>query len=242
MLEDSGGVLDYRDCKRMLSMIAIIDYGLGNLRSVAGAVAKLGFEPQITDRVDALTTAEKLILPGVGAFGDGMANLRERNLIEPLAELVIRQRKPILGICLGAQLLARSSEEFGHHAGLGWIDAVAVKLAPGAEYRLPHVGWNELVQACPSPLFDGIPTDALFYYVHSFHVRASDPEIVVGTCSYGAEVFAAAIKWGNIVATQFHPEKSQQHGLQLLKNFLQMKDHGKTKDTAARKEILISKS
>lgn len=200
-------------------MIAIIDYGLGNLRSVAGAVAKLGFESRITDRVDVLTVADKLILPGVGAFGDGIANLRERKLTEPLTDLVIRQRKPILGICLGAQLLANESEEFGHHKGLGWINASVIRLHPHDGLRIPHVGWNNLVETRPSILFEGIPSDALFYFVHSFHMACGDPALVTAQCDYGIQ-FTAVVQRENIYATQFHPEKSQEHGLRLLKNFL----------------------
>ena len=200
-------------------MVAIIDYGLGNLRSVAGAVAKVGLEPIITSDIAELRNAGKLILPGVGAFGDGMKNLRECGLIEPLTDMVLSGKKPILGICLGAQLLAKSSEEFGHHTGLGWIDAAVVRLKPGGNLRVPHVGWNDCIQIKPSVLFGGVPSDALFYYVHSFHIVCGNPELVIGECDYGMKV-TAAVQYGNIYATQFHPEKSQQHGLQLLKNFL----------------------
>ncbi|MDO8463208.1 MAG: imidazole glycerol phosphate synthase subunit HisH [bacterium] len=200
-------------------MVAIIDYGLGNIRSVAAAVARVGFVPIVTADPAELQRAEALILPGVGAFGDGMANLRTRNLVEPLTDLILHQQKPILGVCLGAQLFARSSEEFGHHEGLGWIAADVVRLAPPDGLRVPHVGWNDCIRTQQSPLFDGIPTDALFYYVHSFHIRCDDSTIVVGECEYGSR-FTAAFQQKNIVATQFHPEKSQQHGLQFLKNFL----------------------
>lgn len=202
-------------------MIAIIDYGLGNLRSVAGAVKKVGFEPIVSSRIEDLQAANKLILPGVGAFGDGMKNLRERGLVEPLTEIVVRGKKPILGICLGAQLLAKSSEEFGHHEGLGWVDASVVKLTSEGGLRVPHVGWNDCIQVKHSALFEGVPQDALFYYVHSFHIACNDPELVIGECDYGMRV-TAAVQHENIYATQFHPEKSQQYGLQLLKNFLSL--------------------
>lgn len=200
-------------------MIAIIDYGLGNIRSVAAAVAKVGCESIVTANATQLRRADAFILPGVGAFGDGMANLRERGLVEPLADLVLRQKKSLLGICLGAQLLARSSTEFGHHDGLGWIAADVIRLDPTGGLRVPHVGWNDCIRTREHPLFDGIPTDALFYYVHSFYIRCDDPVLSIGECEYGMR-FTAALQEGNIVATQFHPEKSQQHGLQLLKNFL----------------------
>lgn len=200
-------------------MIGIIDYGLGNLRSVSGAVKKVGFDTMISSRVDDLKAAEKLILPGVGAFGDGMRNLRERGLIEPLTDIVVGGKKPILGICLGAQLLAKSSEEFGYHEGFGWLDAQVVRLTPVGGLSVPHVGWNDCRQVKSSALFEGVPLDALFYYVHSFHIVCNDPTLVIGECDYGMKV-TAAVQSGNIYATQFHPEKSQKYGLQLLKNFL----------------------
>ena len=201
-------------------MIAVIDYGLGNLRSVAGAVEKVGHDPIITNsRVD-LENADKLILPGVGAFRDGMANLHDLGLIEILTDLVISEGKPILGICLGSHLMAREGYEFGRHKGLGWIDASVIRIdACGTDLRVPHVGWNELIKIKESLLFDGIPDDALFYYVHSFHVECDDPEVVIGQCEYGVTITAAFQK-DNIYATQFHPEKSQLDGLRLLKNFL----------------------
>lgn len=201
-------------------MIAIIDYKLGNLRSVAGAVARLGHEPRITSRPEDLKEADKLILPGVGAFADGMKNLRELGLIEPLAALVLNDCKPILGICLGFQLMAMDSSEFGYHEGLGWLDASVIRIEPDDPgLRIPHVGWNDLRKAAVDPLFREIPDDALFYYVHSYHVRCNRPEIVLGTCDYGVP-FVAAVRQNNIYAVQFHPEKSQLAGLQLLKNFL----------------------
>lgn len=199
-------------------MIAVIDYGLGNLRSVAGAVGKLGFQTVVSNSIEELEVAEKFILPGVGAFGDGMKNLRQLGLQEYLTQKIIKEGRPILGICLGSQLMAKESFEFGHHEGLGWIDASVVKIeAPGL--RIPHVGWNNLIQLEDSILFKGIPHDALFYYVHSFHVRCNERDIVVGECEYGQR-FTAVFQQDNIFATQFHPEKSQLHGLNLLKNFL----------------------
>ncbi|HRY28807.1 MAG TPA: imidazole glycerol phosphate synthase subunit HisH [Elusimicrobiota bacterium] len=200
--------------------VAIVDYGLGNLRSVAGAVKRAGFALRITCRTEELEKADKLILPGVGAFGDGMKNLRERGLVETLTELVIRRKKPILGICLGCQLLARESEEFGRHAGLGWLAGAVVRLRPAdPALRVPHVGWDDLVQKRESILFRGIAPDALFYYVHSYYVQPDDPSLVYGECDYGMK-FPAVLQRDNIYATQFHPEKSQRQGLDLLKNFL----------------------
>ena len=201
-------------------MILIIDYELGNLRSVAGAVERVGYTPVISNKVEDLEKADKLILPGVGAFGDGMANLRRLNLIGPLRDQVLNRNKPILGICLGAQLLANDSEEFGFYQGLGFIDASVRKINPnGSNLRIPHVGWNDLVKQKENILFEDIPMDALFYYVHSFHIQCNIPETVIGTCTYGIE-FTAAFNYKNIYGTQFHPEKSQLYGLYLLKNFL----------------------
>lgn len=199
--------------------VVIVDYGLGNLRSVAGAVERLGYEYLVTSEPDGVARAEKLILPGVGAFGDGMLNLRQRGLVEPLNELVLGERKPILGLCLGAQLLARESQEFGHHDGLGWIDASIERIPGGNGLRVPHVGWNELRQVRQSPLFRDIPEGALFYYVHSYHIVARDPEVVRGETDYGGRL-VAVVEQGNIFGTQFHPEKSQLEGLKLLGNFL----------------------
>lgn len=201
--------------------VAIIDYGLGNLRSVAGAVRKVGHEPVMTGIADEIARCDKLILPGVGAFGDGMSNLSERGLVDALGVLVNGNKMPLLAICLGFQLLAQESDEFGHHAGLGWINARVKKLDSGREYlRIPHVGWNDLLMSGDSILWDGIPDDVLAYYVHSYHVVCDDERIVIGRCFYGSE-FVAAIEQGNIYATQFHPEKSQYFGLAIIKNFIE---------------------
>jgi glutamine amidotransferase len=202
-------------------MIGIVDYGLGNLASVAGAVEKLGFEPVVSADPAELSRAEKLILPGVGAFGDGMRNLWERGLIEPLTHFVIEGHRPVLGICLGFQLLAEESEEFGRHAGLGWLPARVRRIAADEyDLPLPHIGWNELSFRHASVMFDGIDDNTLFYFVHSYVIEGCNPVIVTGACKYG-ETFPAAIQAGNIYGTQFHPEKSQRAGLQVLGNFLE---------------------
>lgn len=199
-------------------MIAIIDYGLGNLRSVAGAVARSGFEPLITSEVRDLKAAEKLILPGVGAFGDGIAKLERLGLAEALTRLVMEEKRPILGICLGAELMADESDEFGRHRGLGWLRAHVTRMEPQGQ-RVPHVGWNEVRQTSPSPLFANVPDRSLFYFVHSYEIRSDDPTLVIGTCEYGGTV-TAVLQQGNVYGTQFHPEKSQRYGLTLLQNFL----------------------
>lgn len=201
--------------------VAIVDYGMGNLRSVAGAVEKIGHSAQISRDPDVLSNADKLILPGVGAFGDAIRNLQKFDLIEPLNDLVRNNGKPILGICLGAQLTAHSSDEFGDHDGLGWLPARVHRIEPrDTNERVPHVGWNELTQTHDSVLFENIPPDALFYYVHSHCLHADNEAVVAGTCDFG-NGFAAVLQQGNVYATQFHPEKSQQHGLNLLTNFVE---------------------
>ena len=201
--------------------IAIINYGLGNLRSVCGAVEKLGHRAYITNDIAKFEEADKLILPGVGAFEDGMKNLNNLGLIEPLTKLVLDEQKPILAICLGFQLLANESHEFGLHKGLGWIDAEVKKInTQNSDLRVPHVGWNDLFMTRDCILWENIPEDALFYYVHSFQVHCTSDDIVVGKCAYGTE-FTSAVQQENIYGTQFHPEKSQYYGLEVLKNFIE---------------------
>jgi glutamine amidotransferase len=205
----------------MADAVAIVDYGLGNLCSVAGAVERLGFAPVITADQAALEAAKKIILPGVGAFGDGMKKLRERGLVDILDALVREHQKPILGICLGCQLFARKSYEFGEHDGLGWVDAEVRRIAPADPgLRVPHVGWNDLIGLRESVLLDALPSPATVYYVHSFQVVFRDALPVTAVTDYGGSI-VAAYECGNIFATQFHPEKSQQHGLTILRNFLE---------------------
>lgn len=198
-------------------MIAIVDYGLGNLRSVAGAIDRVGFNSVISNEFSVLKRADKLILPGVGAFGDGMALLREKGLDSFLTELVMQGGKPVLGICLGFQLMAKQSSEFGDHEGLGWLDATVERIP--TNMRLPHIGWNDFFQRRACSLFEGIPEDALFYYVHSYHMKCESSEDVIGESDYDG-LFTASIQHGNVYGTQFHPEKSQRWGLEVLYNFL----------------------
>lgn len=204
----------------MSGSAGIVDYGLGNLRSVAGAVERLGWRPVVTSDPAELAGCDKLLLPGVGAFGDGMRNLHERGLVEPLTSLALEQRKPVLGLCLGAQLLVTESEEFGRHQGLGWIDGTVRRIAADGGLRVPHVGWNELRQTGASLLFDGVEEGALFYFVHSFVIVPADGSVVKGQTDYGGAL-TAVIERGNVYGTQFHPEKSQLDGLTLLRNFLE---------------------
>jgi len=159
------------------------------------------------------------VLPGVGAFGNGMENLRDFGLIPVLEEEVLEKRKPFWGICLGMQLLARSSEEFGEHEGLGWVPADVKKFAfpQRSGLRIPHVGWNDVTFVREHPVAGaGKPTD--FYFVHSYYMTSEDPQLPLGTCDYGGP-FVACIARGNIIATQFHPEKSQRDGLNMLQRF-----------------------
>lgn len=204
-----------------MTTVGIVDYGMGNLRSVAGAIEKVGHTAQISRDPDALAKTDKLVLPGVGAFGDAMNNLRKYGLVETLNELVHNANTPILGICLGAQLAARDSDEFGDHTGLGWLPARVRRITPqSASERVPHVGWNDLHKTRDCVLYEDVPDDALFYYVHSHCLQADDEAVVAGTCDYTGG-FAAVLQYGNVYATQFHPEKSQQHGLRLLANFIE---------------------
>jgi len=202
-------------------MIGIVDYGLCNLLSVASAVRHLGHEAVLSNKAEVLARASKLILPGVGAFGDAMRNLDTLGLIPMLRRHALQEGKDILGICLGFQLLCESSDEFGQHAGLGVLKARVERFdAQKLGLRIPHMGWNGVRQTGASPMFHGIPDGSVFYFVHSHRVlRPEEAGLCAGFCEYGEEFCAAMVK-GNIWGTQFHPEKSQLHGLRLLGNFL----------------------
>ena len=202
-------------------LVVIVDYGMGNLRSVFKAFEYLGCKVVITHDQKEIERADYLVLPGVGAFGDGMENLKQFGLVETLKEEVILKKKPFLGICLGLQLLARDSEEFGFHQGLGWIEASVKKIEPeDKKIKIPHVGWNALkIKDEKCPLFQGIKQDSCFYFVHSYHLVSDSERYVKATSDYGQE-FTAAIQKENIFAVQFHPEKSQMIGLRLLENFI----------------------
>lgn len=201
--------------------VGVIDYGLGNVRSVTSAVERQGYRAVLTRNPQDLARVDRLVLPGVGAYGDAMARLHNYGLVPVLHEQVLEKRKHILGICLGMQLLCEESDEFGHCEGLGWLPAKVRRLEVSEGLRLPHVGWDDLEQVEDSPLFDGIADDALFYYVHSFYADSREADVVKGICDYGMS-FAACLSMQNIHGVQFHPEKSQLHGLNLLKNFLNL--------------------
>jgi glutamine amidotransferase len=206
-------------------MIAIIDYGMGNLRSVQKAFEKVGFEARVTADPADLRDAEKLVLPGVGAFKDCMDNLREGGFIEPIRRHV-ESGRPFLGICLGLQLLFSESEEFGRHQGLGIIPGKVVRFpgdlrVAGDELKVPHMGWNQIRLRQDAPLFRSVADGSAVYFVHSYYVIPDDPTVVAAVTDYGIE-FCSAIRRDNVMATQFHPEKSQQVGLHILRNFGEM--------------------
>jgi len=198
-------------------MIAIIDYGMGNLASVSNALNKLGYETVISDDPEKILGAERVILPGVGAFEDAIRNLRQRGLDKAINE-VLRQDKPLLGICLGMQLMMSESEENGLHQGLDIVPGRVVKFQLPAGYKVPHMGWNSITPGVGSRLFAGVAPEAYFYFVHSYYVAPEDETFIAARCNYGAD-FTCAIERGRLFATQFHPEKSGTIGLQVLKNF-----------------------
>lgn len=203
-----------------MTTVAIVDYGLGNLDSVARAVEEVGGTAQRTDDPRDLRSATHIILPGVGAFGDAMANLRRGDWVDALGEQVLHLGIPLLGVCLGMQLLARQSFEGGSHVGLGWIDAEVRRFEPeDPGVRVPHVGWNNVYPVRASPLFSGIESGPDFYFVHSLYVVCADPADVLATTPYDGE-FVSMIQRANIYGAQFHPEKSQAAGLRFLANFL----------------------
>jgi glutamine amidotransferase len=199
--------------------IALIDYGRGNLRSIKNALLHIGdFQIDVTSDHAVIESSDCLILPGVGAYSGAMQNLRDRNLIELLNDQVLNKKKPIIGVCLGMQLLFESSTEGGKNAGLGWIPGVIEYMALDDFYRVPHVGWNDLKLKKPSVMFETLKTDKDFYFVHSYHAVCSD-EYVTASFEYGKE-FTAAVQYENIVGMQFHPEKSQKNGIEVLKQFI----------------------
>ncbi len=199
-------------------MIAIIDYGAGNLRSVVNAVGKLGYRPEVTNSPADLLNARAVILPGVGAAADTMKNLRELGLTGPIQRFVA-QGRPFLGVCIGLQVLFTATEEGGEHECLGIIPGRVKKLPAGL--KIPHMGWNQVRQKVSHPVFKDIPDGANFYFVHSYYVEPDDKSLIAGETEYGVP-FCSLIARGNLVATQFHPEKSGEVGLKVYANFLEM--------------------
>jgi glutamine amidotransferase len=198
--------------------LIVVDYGAGNLRSVTIALARLGFDPLVTSEPEAVESADVVILPGVGAAADTMSNLVQRRLVEPIREYIAGGR-PFLGVCMGLQVLFSVSEEGGEHLCLDILPGRVRRLPAGL--KVPHMGWNGVQQRSPHPIFDGIPDGAFFYFVHSYYAQPEDASVVIGETEYGA-TFPAVVAKGNIVATQFHPEKSADWGLRLYENFLRM--------------------
>jgi glutamine amidotransferase len=199
-------------------MITIIDYGAGNLRSVVNAVSRLGYESRVTADPAEVLKARAVILPGVGAAADTMANLREQGLDEPIRR-VIAEGKPFLGVCIGMQVLFSDTEEGGSHQCLGVVPGAVRKFPPGL--KVPHMGWNQLKQKIAHPVFEGIADGADFYFVHSYYVEPGDKSLVAGETEYGLP-FCSVVAQGNLVATQFHPEKSGEVGLKVYDNFIRM--------------------
>lgn len=199
-------------------MITIVDYNMGNLGSISNMLKKIGVEATITADPGAIACAQKLILPGVGAFDAGMENLERSGLVPILNQRVLQDGVPVLGICLGMQLMTRSSDE-GTRPGLGWIDAAALRFRPADKtLKVPHMGWNRVVPARAAPLTEGLPDEPRFYFVHSYFVQCHNPTDVLLTTPYGGE-FHSAFEHGNVSGVQFHPEKSHKFGMALLRNF-----------------------
>lgn len=196
----------------------IVDCKIGNLRNVQKVFEKLGVMTQISDNAEDIEKSDALVLPGVGAFGDAMNNIKSLGLLEPLRKAALKDKKPILGICLGMQLLGKESFELGHHQGLNILPMSVKKLETNG-LKLPHIGWNNINIENQASLFNGIPADSDFYFVHSYNCVCEDQKIIAATCEYGKR-FVAAIQKDNIFATQFHPEKSQAYGFKVIRNFV----------------------
>ncbi|MGD9497472.1 MAG: imidazole glycerol phosphate synthase subunit HisH [Armatimonadota bacterium] len=203
-------------------MIALIDYGMGNLGSVGNALRFIGCQFQITSDPQAIDAAQGAILPGVGAFGDCMANLREYGLVDAICGYIADDR-PFLGICLGLQLLFTESEEMGRHRGLDIIPGRVIRFTH--DLKIPQIGWNQVVKRQDCPQLAGVPDGAYVYFVHSYHVVPEDETVIASTTEYGYE-FVSAIRRGKLFATQFHPEKSADVGLQILRNFRKVVEGG----------------
>ncbi len=204
-------------------MITIIDYEMGNLRSVEKAFEKLGYAARVSNNPEDLLTTDKIVLPGVGAFRDCIKNLRAGGFVEPLLQHV-ESGKPLLGICVGMQMLFDESEEFGRHQGLGLVPGKVVRFPTdmtegGERLKVPHMGWNNIQIQKPSPIFKDTDDGSFVYFVHSYYCAADNSSDVAATCRYGEVEFCASVWRDNLMATQFHPEKSQDIGLNIFKNF-----------------------
>jgi len=201
-------------------MITIVDYQMGNLRSVQKAIEKVGGQARISSDPAEIASAEKLILPGVGAFGDAIAEIRRRDLARPIIDFIASGR-PFLGICLGLQLLFERGFEHGEHEGLGVLKGDVVRFQVPETLKVPHMGWNTVTRKQQLDILQGLPEHPHFYFVHSYYVRPAEPDVIALECDYGGP-FCAMVCRDNLLATQFHPEKSQANGLHLLKGFTQL--------------------
>lgn len=204
-------------------MIVIIDYGMGNLGSIVNMLKKVGVQARVSSQISDICNADKLILPGVGAFDTGMKRLAELDLIDVLQEKVVKQRTPTLGVCLGMQLMTNRSEE-GNLPGLGWIDGKTVRFhfdAKQTNLKIPHMGWNTITICKDGELYKNIDHDCRFYFVHSYHVIVNNLEDILSTTFYGYD-FVSSVQSGNIMGTQFHPEKSHRFGMKVYKNFVEL--------------------
>lgn len=206
-------------------MVGIIDYGMGNLRSVQKAFERFEADARIITTPQEICEADKIVLPGVGAFADCVAHLRDRGLVDSILR-TIEQGKPFLGICLGMQMLFDVSYEDGEYQGLGVIPGKVVRFdftgrPDAAELKIPHMGWNQVFWDRPCPVFRDLSSGEWFYFVHSYYVAPKDPSVICGRCEYGTE-FTAMIWKDNIMAMQFHPEKSQRAGMKMIENFARM--------------------
>ncbi|HNT55149.1 MAG TPA: imidazole glycerol phosphate synthase subunit HisH [Anaerolineaceae bacterium] len=204
-------------------MIVIVDYGMGNLGSIQNMCRKIGHAALISSEAAEICRASRLILPGVGAFDHGMSQLTSLDLVDLLNDLVLQEHIPVLGVCLGMQLLTQGSAE-GRLPGLGWLDARTVRFEfspEQARLKIPHMGWNTVEFCRPSPLTAGFEGETRFYFVHSYHLQCHQPEDILGCTTYGYD-FPSMVQRGNIMGAQFHPEKSHRFGMRLLRNFIEM--------------------
>lgn len=212
----------------MTNYVAIIEYGMGNVQSVLNAFTAIGAEARITSETEDLKNASGIVLPGVGAFPSGMQNLRDLKMIDTLNELVIEEKVPFLGICVGLQLLATLGHEEETCEGLGWIEGEVLRLpAEESGLKVPHIGWNDATIKTQDNLLGEIDEVKSYYFVHSFYLKPENEKEVVATCDYGID-FTCAIQKDNIFAVQFHAEKSQKHGLSVLRNFLTKVEEGRS--------------
>lgn len=199
--------------------ISIINLGVGNINSVAVAFRSLGADVKIVNNSAELEKCDGIVLPGVGNFTHTMEFLNSNNFVKKLNKLVIEEKIPFLGICLGMQLLAEEGEEGGLTKGLGWIKGKVIKLDLKEEFRIPHIGWDDVKFMGENSLFDGINSNSSFYFVHSYHFDCSDKESITSICNYGGD-FVSSVQKDNIFGVQFHPEKSQGNGIKVIENFL----------------------